>query len=88
MQTGAQRGLGQLEAALTAALEAAAEQASRRAKGIIMTARLASAVRMRQAAESGLAPQGRAGSSWAVSQQAAPAEGPVAAGLARGGDRQ
>ena len=83
MQTGAT----QLDAALTAALEAAAGRASRRARQVIMAARLATAVHMRRAAEAGPAPGRRAGKLWVTSTEAAPAECAAAARLVRGGLR-
>ena len=88
MQIGAPTGLAQLNAALAAALEAAAEQAGRRAKHVIMAARLATAVRMRQAAEHASAPSGQANKSLVSSTEAAPAGGAVAARLVRRGGKQ
>jgi hypothetical protein len=46
-----------LDAVLTAALEAAVGRACQRASDVICTAKLATAVHMRQAAERALAPQ-------------------------------
>jgi hypothetical protein len=88
MHGSAPTGLAQLNAALTAALEAAAEQAGRRAKHVIMTARLATAVRMRQAAEHASALSGQAKNSLVSSTEAVPAGGAVAARLVRRGGKQ
>jgi len=83
MQTGAT----QLDAALTAALEAAAGRASRRARQIIMAARLATAVHMRRAAEAGPAPESRANEPAVTSTKAALADDAAAARLVREGGR-
>ena len=61
MSSSAQCRAAQVEAVLSAALEAAANRASQRATDVILSARLALAVHMRQAAEHALAHEGRTG---------------------------
>jgi hypothetical protein len=87
MQSGAQRQAVDLESAVTAAMEAAAGQVSERVKGVILLARLATAVHLRRPAESGAARERHGRTSGSLSPAAAPADQDAAAGLMRQGGR-
>ncbi len=85
MQTDAQRSSGELDAVLSVALEAAVERASKRAKEVILTARLATTVHMRRLAEPAPACPRRISVNESVSLEAAPVCPTAAAQLTRRG---
>lgn len=85
MHRSAQTGAERLEEVLASALQAAAQEAGRRANQVIISARLATAVRMSQAAEPASVPTGQAETSCVSSAQAASSQGTVAARLVRRG---
>lgn len=84
MQSSAHGGAQQLDAALAAALEAAAERVSQRVAAAVMSARLATAVHMRRAAESAAAQVETAGLPGTSGHTAAPVRPTVAAAFTRG----
>jgi hypothetical protein len=87
VQTGAQRQAVDLDSAVTAALEAAVGRVSERVKGVLLMARLATAVHLRRAAETEAARIGHGRTSGSLSPAAAPAGQDAAAGLMRQGGR-
>lgn len=87
MQTGAQKQTVDLDAAVTAALEAAVGRINERVKGVLLTARLATAVHLRRSAEPAAAWIGHDRTPGSLSHTAAPADQDAAAGLMRQGGR-
>ncbi len=83
MQTGARKQTVDLDAAWTAALEAAAGRVGERVKGVLLTARLTTAVHLRRAAELAAARIGQGDIAGSLSHAAAPADLDAAAGLMR-----
>jgi len=87
MQNGAHRKSAQSGAAVTAALEAAATRVSQRAMHVLVTARLATAIHMRQAAESSVACQEPAETVWYSIDEAATDQSAAASSLPGEGRR-
>lgn len=83
-----QDGATGLDAALAAALEAAADRVGQRAEAVIMTARLATAMHMKRAAEHARGDAGKADGTFGTGHPAATDSVPVAATFMREGGRR